>query len=393
MAMKKRIIILVVVLAVSAAAYYVLRGRNSQPSDRIRVSGNIELTEVDVGFKVAGKLVERTVNEGDRVEKGAVVARLDREQLLRQREQAQAALELAQAQLAQSETGVKWQRESLAADLEQRKADLGAQQARLTELKNGARPEELRETRAVVAAAEAEAERARKDWERAQVLYKDDDISTQQYDQARSRNDAASASLKQARERLALVTAGPRSEVIEAAASQVERARASLRLGEANTLEVRRREQEILARRAEIDRAKAQIALIDTQLEDTIAYAPSGGVVLVKAADPGEVLAPGTTVLTIGDLEKPWLRAYVNERDLGRVKLGSKARVATDSYPGRTYNGTVTFVASEAEFTPKQIQTTEERVKLVYRVKISLDNPKHELKANMPADGEILLEQ
>jgi HlyD family secretion protein len=166
-----------------------------------------------------------------------------------------------------------------------------------------------------------------------------------------------------------------------------------LRLGEANTLEVRRREQEILARRAEIDRAKAQIALIDTQLEDTIAYAPSGGVVLVKAADPGEVLAPGTTVLTIGDLEKPWLRAYVNERDLGRVKLGSKARVATDSYPGRTYNGTVTFVASEAEFTPKQIQTTEERVKLVYRVKISLDNPKHELKANMPADGEILLEQ
>jgi len=111
----------------------------------------------------------------------------------------------------------------------------------------------------------------------------------------------------------------------------------------------------------------------------------------VKAADVGEVLAPGTSVVTVGDIEHPWLRAYVREQDLGRVKIGSKARVTTDSYPGKVYDGHVSFVSSEAEFTPKQIQTAEERVKLVYRVKIEIDNSRHELKSNMPADAEILV--
>jgi HlyD family secretion protein len=113
----------------------------------------------------------------------------------------------------------------------------------------------------------------------------------------------------------------------------------------------------------------------------------------VKAADVGEILAPGTTIVTVGDIDHPWLRGYVNETDLGKVKIGSKVRVTTDSYKGKMYNGRVSFIASEAEFTPKQIQTQQERVKLVYRVKIDLENPKHELKSNMPADAEILLEQ
>jgi HlyD family secretion protein len=115
--------------------------------------------------------------------------------------------------------------------------------------------------------------------------------------------------------------------------------------------------------------------------------------VLVKSADVGEILAPGTTVLTIGDIDRPWLRGYINETELGRVKLGSKVQVTTDSYRGKVYQGRVSFISSEAEFTPKQIQTQEERVKLVYRVKIDLENPRHELKSNMPADAEILVEQ
>jgi len=125
-------------------------------------------------------------------------------------------------------------------------------------------------------------------------------------------------------------------------------------------------------------------------LADTIAVSPINGVVLVKAADPGEILAPGTSVVTVGDIEHPWLRAYIREQDLGRVKLGAKAKVTTDSYPGKSYDGHVSFISSEAEFTPKQIQTSEERVKLVYRIKIDIDNPRHELKSNMPADAEIL---
>ena len=142
---------------------------------------------------------------------------------------------------------------------------------------------------------------------------------------------------------------------------------------------------------AQIAQSRASLALIDSQLSDTIATSPVDGVVLMKAADVGEVLAPGTTVVTVGDIDHPWLRGYVNETDLGKVKLGSKARVTTDSYPGKVYDGRVTFISSEAEFTPKQIQTEQERVKLVYRIKIEVENPRHELKSNMPADAQIVL--
>jgi HlyD family secretion protein len=125
-------------------------------------------------------------------------------------------------------------------------------------------------------------------------------------------------------------------------------------------------------------------------LADTIAVSPINGVVLVKAADVGEVLAPGTSVVTVGDIEHPWLRAYIREQDLGRVKLGDKVRVTTDSFREKFYDGRISFISSEAEFTPKQIQTSEERVKLVYRIKIDIDNAHHELKSNMPADAEVL---
>jgi HlyD family secretion protein len=189
-----------------------------------------------------------------------------------------------------------------------------------------------------------------------------------------------------------LVLAGPREEVIRAQEGQVERARAALKMAEANALELKRREQELTTRRAEIQRSKANLTLIESQLSDTIALSPVDGVVLVKSADVGEVLAPGTTVVTVGDIEHPWLRGYINETDLGKVKIGSRAKVTTDSFPGKAYDGRVTFIASEAEFTPKQIQTQQERVKLVYRIKIEIANPKHELKLNMPADAEIVLE-
>jgi HlyD family secretion protein len=126
-------------------------------------------------------------------------------------------------------------------------------------------------------------------------------------------------------------------------------------------------------------------------LTDTVIYAPIDGVVLVKSAEAGEVLAAGTTIVTIGDLDHPWLRAYIGETELGRVKLGQKVRLTTDSYANKSYTGTVSFIASDAEFTPKQIQTKEERVKLVYRIKVDVDNSEHDLKNNMPVDAEIQL--
>jgi HlyD family secretion protein len=389
--MKKRIILAIVLLA-AAGAVFAYRTAGRKPSNRIVVSGNIELTEINIAFKTAGRLIERTVTEGDYVKKGQLIARLDRDQLSAQREREQAGLVSSESQYAQAQTALEWQRATVAADIDQRKADLAAAEARLSEFHNGARPQEKQDAHAAVQSAQSEADRARKDWERAQTLHKNDDISTSQFDQFRTRWESAEATLKSVKEREALVLAGPRDEQIAGQAAQVDRARASVKLAEANQLEMKRRQQELATRRAEQARSKASLSLIDTQLADTSATSPVDGVVLVKAADVGEVIAPGTTVVTIGDIDHPWLRGYINETDLGKVKIGSKVKVTTDSYPGKVYNGHVTFIASEAEFTPKQIQTQQERVKLVYRVKIELENPNHELKLNMPADAEIVLE-
>jgi membrane fusion protein YbhG len=387
-----KLVLVILVLGAGAAGLVAYWGMHHEEKNAIKVSGNIELNEVQIGFKTSGRLIERSVDEGDAVKKGMVVARLDRDQLLRQRDRERAALASAEAMLAQAETAAKWQGQTVEADQAQRQADLTSAEARLRELTNGSRPQEIQEAKAAVEAAQAQCESAKRDWERAQTLYKNDDISTSQYDQFRMRAESAAATLKQAQERAGLVLAGPRSETIDNAASQVARAHAGVKASEANQLEVTRRQQEIPARRAEIERTRAQIALIDSQLADTVALSPIDGVVLVKSADVGEILAPGTAVVTVGDIDHPWLRAYINERDLGRVKVGSRARVSTDSFPGKTYAGHVSFIASQAEFTPKQIQTSEERVKLVYRIKIELDNSRHELKSNMPADAEIEVE-
>ena len=390
--MKKRIILLIVLLIAAGAAIWAYHGINRPPSNRIVVSGNIELTEVNISFKTAGRLIERTVDEGDPVKKGMVIARLDRDQLSAQKERETAGLSSSNYQLAQAHTSLDLQRATTAADIEQRTADLAAAQARLAELRNGSRPQEKLDAKAAVDSASSQVDRTKRDWDRAQTLYKNDDISTAQYDQYRDSWENAEAALKSAKERESLVLAGPRQEQIDAQVAQVERARAALKMAEANSIEIKRREQELETRQAEIQRSKASLALINSQIDDTTAISPVDGVVLVKSADVGEVLAPGTTVVTVGDIDHPWLRGYINETDLAKVKIGSKAKVTTDSYPGKVYDGRVTFIASEAEFTPKQIQTEQERVKLVYRIKIEVANPNRELKSNMPADAEIVLE-
>lgn len=393
--MKTRIRILILLLALAAVAAAVLRSgwiRKEDPNV-IRLSGNIEMTQVDVSFKVAGKIVELNVTDGSTVKKGDVIARLDRASVERQRTREQAGLTSAEAALQQAQTAVAFQRESIDGDVALKKADVEQAQSRLQELLNGSRPQEIQQAKAALDDAHAWNEQAKRDWERAQTLYKNEDISTQQYDQFRARAQSTSMLLKQAEDRLSLVQEGPRKEQIEQARAQLERAKAALRLSEANRLELKRRQEEVGARRAEIDRQKAQIAVVDAQLDDTVSVAPVDGVVLVKNVEIGEVVAAGTTLVSIGELDRPWVRGYINEKDLGRVKLGMKVKVTTDSYPGKVYAGRITFISSEAEFTPKQIQTQEERVKLVYRLKIECDNPQRELKVNMPVDAVIQLAQ
>jgi HlyD family secretion protein len=391
--MIKKILLVVVLAGVAVAGVMIYRSQNPPQSDRILASGNIELTQINIAFKTAGRLIELNVAEGHAVKKGMVVARLDKDQLIQQREAQIASLRTSEAQLAEARTSLDMQRQTLDADLDVRQSQVQSADSRLKDLKNGARPQELDQAKAAVESAEAESERATKDWTRAQTLYKDDDISTSQYDQFRTRFQSSGATLKQAKQALDLLSAGARTEVVHEADAQLSGAKASLKLGEANRLSLNKLQQEITAREADIDRSKAQIALLDAQIADTVAASPIDGVVLVKSADVGEVLAPGTSVVEVGDIDHPWLRAYVGEKDLGRVKLGGKVKVTTDSYPGKVYDGRISFISSEAEFTPKEIQTTEERVKLVFRIKIDIDNRNHELKSNMPADAEIVTGQ
>ena len=385
------ILLVAALVGLGALGFWLFGWWRSDASQTIRVSGNIELTQVDIAFKMAGKLMERTVDEGAAVRRGMVIARLDQEQLRHQYEGAQATLASAESRRIQLQTEIQYQSESVDGQIAQRKAEEDVAQATLRDLLAGSRTQEIGQARAAAARAATEKDKAEKDWERAQTLYKNEDISTSDRDQFKTRYESAVAELKKAEEQLALVIEGPRKDVIEASRSQVARAQASLRLAEASRLELKRRQQEMATREAEIKQARAELATLETQLQDTIAGSPIGGVVLVKAAEVGEVLAAGATVVTVGDWDHPWLRGYINEQDLGRVKLGTKAQLTTDSFPGKVYEGTLTFISSEAEFTPKQIQTPEERVKLVYRIKIEIANPAHELKSNMPADARIVL--
>ena len=390
--MRKIILRLLLLAVLAAAGFYLWSMRFSHKNEnQLPVSGNIELTQVDISFKVPGKLVELDVDEGTFVKKGTVIARIDREQVEQQRSRDEASVAASSSQYQQMETSVRWQRETLESDIALRKAEVRASQARLDLLLAGSRPQEIQQAEAAVADATAQRDQAKADWDRSQELFKNDDISKAQYDQYRMRLDSTGAVLRQAQEKLALVKEGPRKEDIEAARADVERAKAAQQASEANRLELQRREEDVKAHLADVARAKAQVAMTQTQINDTVVTSPIDGVVLVKSAEVGEVLAAGTTVVTIGDIDHPWLRAYINETDLGRVKLGQPVQLTNDSYPGKTYPGRVSFISSEAEFTPKQIQTREERVKLVYRIKIDVDNARHELKSNMPVDGEIQL--
>ena len=393
--MKRRLVlipVMIIVVALAILLAYRAGWFSNRREGRIAFSGNIELTEVKVAFKTPGKIEMLSLREGDWVKQGDVLARLDQTQLLRQRDRILAAMSSAEARFEQAGTAVEYQSEALEGQTAQRQAEVRNAEAVLSELLAGSRKQDVEQAKAAVERARAEYETAERDWTRAQTLFKDEDISASAYDQAKTRYESAAAALKQADEKLSLVEEGARPETIDAARAQLRRAQAGLQLAEASRLEVKRSRQERQARSSDLAQARAELGVIDAQLADTVAVAPINGVVLVKSAEQGEVVAAGTTLVALGEIKRPWLRGYVSETDLGRVKIGSRARVTTDSYPGKVYEGRVTFISSEAEFTPKQIQTPEERVKLVYRIKVEVDNPNQELKSNMPADAEIILD-
>ncbi|MCK6467933.1 MAG: efflux RND transporter periplasmic adaptor subunit [Candidatus Brocadia sinica] len=328
--MKLLVVVIPVVLIIPGLAYLYLQGRSHNGSNIIRVSGNIEVTDAEVSFKISGRVDKRLVDEGEVVREGDVVALLDSS--------------------------------DLASEVEIRRAELQMAQADLSELEAGSRPEEIAEAEAKLAAAKADKEHLESDFHRAMELYQKHAISAEEYIHAKGTYEVAVARMQEAEERFKLIKEGPRKERIEQARARVKQARAALKL--------------------------AQIRLGYAKL-----VSPLSGIVLSKNIEPGEYVAPGTPIVTIGDLERPWLRAYIDETDLGRVKVGQRVKVTTDTYPDKVYEGYISFIAPEAEFTPKNVQTQKERVKLVYRVKVEMANPDMELKPGMPADADILVDQ
>ena len=353
-------------------------GCGSEKPGTVRVSGNIEVTDADVGFKISGRVLERAVSEGDLVTAGQLVARLEDADIRQEVAVRKAEVMAAHAQLSELEAGSRPEVVAQAEAAVQRAA------ARVRELQTGSRPQEIATAEAAVASAAADFERIRQDYERQRTLFQKDVIAEREFQAYQSSYDMAQARLREAEERLSLVREGPRAE-------QVELAQAALKEAEERLREIRNgpRVETIEQARARLQQTREALQLSETRLGYASIVAPLSGVVLTDSIEAGEFVAPGTPVVTVGDLHHVWLRGYVDETDLGRVKVGQAVQVTTDTYPDKVFRGRITFIASEAEFTPRSVQTTKERVKLVYRIKVDIPNPDMELKPGMPADGVI----
>jgi len=287
-------------------------------------SGHVEATDIRLATKVAGRIAEVAVDEGDSVKAGQVLAKIETTDI-----------ELV---------------------LRQTQAERAAADAELRLRVKGARVEDIEEMRAQLHASELELEGAERDFNRLDALVARGSGADKARDDARTRRDALQARVVAMQASLAKLEAGFRREEIDAT-------------------------------RARLEAVDARIAQLEQQLKDCSIVAPTDGVVTEKLAEPGELVAVGTPLVVVTDLADAWLNVYVAEPDLTRVRIGSEASVVTDDGQART--GKITYVASQAEFTPKNVQTRDERVKLVFKVKIGLDNADGLFKPGMPAEAHI----
>jgi HlyD family secretion protein len=328
--MKRRIPILILLAALVAAGVYLYPRftKGSKPQKEIVLSGNIEAHQSLVSFKVQGRIAELPVEEGQSVEKDSLLARLE-DADYRQR-------------VRIDEAGVHVRQSNLALTLA------------------GTREQEVKALQQNMLDAQADLQQKKLDYDRAQRLFNEDAVSAQDRDLADTAFKRSQAAFQATQQKYNQAVEGSRKEEIAIAEANLKEAHANLGMSRVN-------------------------------LDYTVLHAPSAGVITVRQAELGEVVVPGTPVVTLADLDHIWLRAYIAETDLGRVRWGQDAIVTTDTFPGKEYHGRISFIASEAEFTPKSVQTYKERVMLVYRIKIDIDNPNHELKPGMPADAHITL--
>jgi membrane fusion protein YbhG len=325
----KRVIPLLLLAMGGAVLYFHPQWfRKSIAENALRLSGNIEAHESLVSFKVTGRIIALPVEEGMTLKAGEVLARLDNADYRQQVALDAAAIRVRKRQLA-----------------------LGLA---------GSRPQDIEAAKLAVLDAQADLDQKKKDYARYQALYEKDEIPGQTRDLAATNVTRAQTTYNRAQQIYDELVEGTRKE-------------------------------ELAVDRANIHQADQSLDLSRIRLAYTVLHAPFDGVILVRQAELGEVVLPGTPIVTLADLEHLWLRVFVPEPDLGRVHWGQVVDVRTDSHPDRIYHGRVSFISSEAEFTPKSVQTEKERVTLVYRMKVDLQNPNRELKPGMPADALINL--
>lgn len=295
--------------------------RSGDRSAPLTLYGNVDIREVQLAFQDAGRIRALPVDEGARVAAGQVVAELD---------------------------PTRYQLE-----LQRLNGEVAAQTQVLARLRQGSRPQEVARARAAAASARASLADAATQLARKQQLRTTNRISVQEVDTARTRVETLQANLKAAEEEVSLVVEGPRQEDIAAA-------------------------------EAGLAALEAARDLAAQRLEDTRLLAPASGVIRTRILEPGAMAAPGAPVFTLALTDPLWVRAYISEPDLGLVHEGMRAEVRTDTLPDKTYQGWVGFISSTAEFTPKTVETTELRTKLVYRARIFVCDPREELRLGMP---------
>jgi len=387
---RKRVIVVGFLILVAAGLiYYFGWFRQEETAAGIAASGHIEVTEVDLSFRISGHVANLPVEEGRQVKKGDLLAELKREVLEARRSQAAAQVEELEARCASLALSIDIREEVLAAEIKQAEAGVSAAKARFVSLKKGSREEEIREAAAARDRAKTEWENREREHQRMKSLYERQIISTSQFDDARTAAEAAQAAYLAAEERFQLVKAGPRRETVWEGRANLSGSDAVLEAARAGRREVAKLKLDLKALQGQLAQAQALLTLAEEDLADARLYAPFNGFITVKSVEQGEFVQAGSVVLTLAQLEEVWVRTYVPETQLGLVRLGQKAEVTTDSFPGKVYPGLVTYISPEAEFTPKNVQTKEERVKLVYRIKVSLSNLNQELKAGMPVDVQL----
>lgn len=385
MAPRRRPLVLLAILVVlglaGVAVWRVLLAPSGPPPGVVEVSGRIEGDDAAVAAKTAGRIRELTIREGDRVEAGQVIAVLDDEQIRAREQQAVAAVEQAEARVRLARHQITVLEEQL------RQSELGVDQAR-ADAQGRVNEAEARLAAAEAQLAQAEAAWAQAKWDReaAARLFERELVAEQEARRARSNEEAQAA-------------------VVVAARRQVEAARGALTAARANLVnpairrsqvaavqgQILQAQADIAAARAETQRARAQLEEARANRQDLRIVAPFAGTVATRTAEPGEVVMAGTPVVTLVNLSEVYLRAFVPEGQIGRVRVGQVARVYLDSAPAEPIEARVSRVDPEASFTPENTYFREDRVKQVVGVKLQLRGAVGFAKPGMPADGEILV--